>query len=240
MTGITAVGGITTTGSQLSGWTGTLSVSPVSVGDLFIAASYVQSASIHYTAMSGGGVTTWQHVGGPFSGTSGGMSVDLWMGVVTATGTSTITGTGSSSLSGVNNGIAVQELTLGGPGIWSVDGSAGTLSNASSTTLPMPTLTPSSAGEVYFGVAMCLANSPSNGAVTSPAGYVTSQLLWNFSDQIFLFNPSLGTGPQTPVMATRASAAVSWSIAALVKGVLPSNNLQLRVISQAVNRASSF
>lgn len=229
---------IVTTGSPLSGWTGTLAVNPLELGDLMLVAGYVASATTHYTALSGGGVTTWQNIGPQFVGTSGTYSMSLWMGVVTTTGSSTITATGSASLSGVNNGMAALELTLHSPAaIWAVDGSVGTLSNASANTVTFPTLTPAVAGELYFGMSTTTADSPTGSPTT---GFSSFNNGWNFTTQMLLYNPQLGTGAISPSATGRSASAVSWSMGILIKGTLPSGNAQIRVINQAVNRSRYF
>jgi hypothetical protein len=213
----------------------TLAVSPVTVGNLVVVTGMVHSATIHYTTLSGGGVTTWTHLVGPFVGTSGVNSQDMWMGVVTATGSSTITAASSAALTGLTTGITAQEFTVNNPAVtWALD-TTGTISNATSTTVTFPSLTPAKSGELYMGSCGSVAGVTSN---TQTAKYTSITTALNFGIQETLYNPQLLTGAQSPTM-TQASG-LSWAVAVLISATLPASGSHIRMISQAVNRASSF
>ena len=102
------------------------------------------------SSVSGGGVTTWNKA----AGFDGYLNADeeIWYGKVTSTGSSTVTVAWSGSVSGLSTEYTAQEFNtaLGSGTNWSVD-KTGTLNNSSSSTVTYPSLSPSTAGELYFG-----------------------------------------------------------------------------------------
>lgn len=229
---IQAVGGLgsTTGGTAIT----TVVTNPALVGNLLVVWGEVNSATIHYTTLSGGGVTTWTHLLGPFVGTSGTYSMDMWAGVVTATGSATVTAAASGSLSGLQTALIAQEFTLwSSAAIWTVD-TTGSQSNASSTTASFPSLTPVQGGELYVGQAY----SPTGLSGTAPANY-TAPSSWNLTINNLLYNPQLGTGAQAPTITK--GTGTSFTIGALIKGTLPAGNPKMRVTSYgAIQRASTY
>ena len=93
--------------------TTTLSVSPQHTGDIMVLATKVASSSISTSSVSGGGVTTWTRVEGPYTGYTGN-DLEIWTGTVTTTGASTITVTFSGSVSSIWTGLASQEILVVG------------------------------------------------------------------------------------------------------------------------------
>lgn len=73
----------------------TLAVVPVTAGDLLVL-SFNGGATAFSSSVSGGGVTTWQMASG-YLDTSDSVTVEIWWGVVTATGSATITVTNSTA-----------------------------------------------------------------------------------------------------------------------------------------------
>lgn len=212
----------------------TLAVSPTLLGDLMVVYGEVHSATIHYTTLSGGGVATWTPIVGPFVGTSGAYSMNMWMGVVTATGSSTITAATSASISGLTTGLASVEFTLHNSGaIWALD-TTGTQSNSASTTIAFPSLTPAATGELYVG--MVVSNTGVSGFGQS--ANLTSAFAWNFTVNGAVFNPQVGTGAYAPTLTQ--TSGISWTIAAFIKGTLPSGTPRLQILTQAVKRSRYF
>jgi hypothetical protein len=211
----------------------TAATSPVLVGNLLVVWGEVHSATIHYTTLSGGGVTTWTHLIGPFVGTSGTYSMDMWMGVVTATGAATVTAAASGSLSGLQTALVVEEFTLhSSTAIWAVD-TTGSQSNASSTTCGFPSLTPAQGGELYVG--QCY--SPTGVTGSAQTGY-TAPTAWNLTTNNLLYNPQV-TGVQAPALTK--STGTSFSIGALISGKVPGGNSRIRIVSYgAIQRASTY
>ena len=125
------------------------------------------------TSVSGGGVTTWTRAV-QFDGSVGG-DEELWYGKVTTVGASTVTFTWSSSVSGDANEYGAQEFSagLGASTVWATD-KTGTGNGASSTSVPYPTLTPSAAGELYFGYSL-VANTAAAGTASGFTYVVTAE-----------------------------------------------------------------
>lgn len=213
----------------------TIATNPVLLGNLLVVYGEVHSTTIHFTTLSGGGVTTWTPVVGPFVGTSGLYSMNMWMGVVTATGAGTITAASSASISGLTTGLAVAEFTLHtSAAIWALD-TTGTASNTASTTATFPSLTPAASGELYVGM---IASNGGVSGIGQQSANVTSAFAWNFTANSAMYNPQASTGAYAPTMVQ--TSGTSWTIGAFISGKLPSGTPRLLIISQAVNRASTF
>jgi hypothetical protein len=140
---ITAVGSLVTTD------TNSVTVSPVTIGDVLVLAfnNNPGAGNTAVTSISGGGVSTWsllvRIVG---SGSLAGC--ELWMGTVTTTGSSTVT---VSAGLGVNYSTAVQEFHSSTAATWTADGVGNTaMGTASSGNLP--SVTPAGSNELYVGM----------------------------------------------------------------------------------------
>lgn len=102
------VGAVSSVGSlqQTNGYgSTTLSVSPQNIGDAFVLAVEVHDNTKSITSVSGGGAT-WQHLS---SGVGNAHDVELWLGTITTTGSSTITVTFNASISGIHDELVAQE-----------------------------------------------------------------------------------------------------------------------------------
>ncbi len=156
---ISAVGTLTSqTGTALT----TLAVSPKTVGDVLVVFAEVGTTGHTVSSVSGGGVATWTKAVA-FTGT-GGVDTEIWFGKVTTAGSSTITFSWSSSIAGFDAEYGAQEFSssLGASTVWAAD-KTGTSNGASSTTVPFPSLTPTSSPELYFGYAE-VANAATGGS----------------------------------------------------------------------------
>ncbi len=133
--------------------TTTLAVSPQHVGDLLALAVKVASSTVTASSVTGGGVSTWKQVQGPSTAYSG-MGLEIFTGVVSASGPSTITVAFAAAVHSIYVGLAAQEFSAstGTSTTWGTDTGAG-ISNASSSTVTFPKLTPTGTGEIYFGYA---------------------------------------------------------------------------------------
>jgi hypothetical protein len=70
----------------------TLSVTPVTAGDLLVFSFQASTVTALSTSVSGGGVATWFRASGYLdTGTGSGALNEIWYGVITSTGTFTIT-----------------------------------------------------------------------------------------------------------------------------------------------------
>jgi hypothetical protein len=136
-----------------------LPVSPSAVGDvlvLAVEAKFPNSASFTAATVTGGGVGTWQKALSYLT-LDGYHGLELWWGVVTQTGASTVTvGYTSGSTSGTSESatsLDVQELraSTGAATMWAVD-TRGLVDTGLASTNPVyPTLTPAAANEAYVG-----------------------------------------------------------------------------------------
>lgn len=185
------------------------SVTPANVGDCWILATQIASTTISVASVSGGGVTTWTRLVGPFVALGG--NIDLWLGKITALGASTITISGTN-VTTTNNILMVQEFTNGsGAGTtWAKDGTqSGTITNSTaSATGIFPTLTASAAGDMYVGYSQVSGSANLTGQTS---GYTVVK---DGGSNPFMWNPSVLSGTQSPTVSQ--SSSTSGAIAALV------------------------
>ncbi len=191
-----------------------LSDNPQSVGDVLVAYAEVDSATPSVASVSGGGVTTWTK-GVQFAG-SGTSDEEIWFGPITTAGASTVSFTWSNPVTDDTTDYGVQEFSaLGSSTVWALD-NAGTLDNASSTTLAFPAATPAASGELYFGYAVSGATAS---AGTTPGFAYTPSTLGNMT----AYDADV-SGAVSPT-ATQSPADTSSSVAVLLRasdGPVPS------------------
>lgn len=233
---ISAVGTIASTG--FGSVHSTLSVSPTTAGDVLVFSAVVAGTGITVSTVSGGGVTSgqWTRILTPVQFTSPNVatqSMEMWLGPVTTTGSSTITVTFTTTTT--NSALYSQQFTSGGgPGtVWALDGvQTGSKNNSTaSTTITFPTLTPGGSARAYVGLGYAGGTGSISGAT---AGY-TVQLDTNHNP--FIYDSSVASA-QSPTSVQ--TSAKSDTIAALITATNPASRRQLRVITQAINRASRF
>jgi len=170
----------------------------------------VASSSITVASVSGGGAT-WQKL----TNTVDGVDVELWLGTVTTTGSSTITVSYSGSISSTSVELSAQEYTssTGPTTVWSSDVVGNAHNDSSSTTVTFPSLTPSTSGELYVGYARV----QNTGAAGSTSGFtydVTSP-----NTNVYIFNPSV-SGAVSPA-AAQSPSGTSVSVGALLRAGSP-------------------
>lgn len=222
---ITAVGSFAAAGSTTQS---TLAVSPTAIGDIFCLATTVNISSKSVTGCTGGGVTTWNSVLGPYSSTTNNVNLRLWYGVITATGASTITITFSAALGTDGGELVAQQFHSSLPGGgWAVD-TSNTLENSASTTVTFPSLTPVTSGEIYYGYAFNVGNS----VVGSTSGYT---YLATIGNNIALHNPSCTSSAQAPT-STQSTSSTSIAIAMMIREI----SVSRLNINQAVRRGSYY
>ena len=194
---------VSQTGTGITTLTG---VDPVNVGDLLVAVDEQNDNTLTATSVSGGGVTTWTRAI-QYVGVMEPREYEIWYGVVTSTGSSTIT----FHLSGSNTGFVAeyeaQEFTagLGSGTTWSFD-TANHQENAASTTVTYPSLTPAGAGELYYG----FADMPSTPTGTGTAGFT---FFTTADANQTAYNADAGAGAVQPT-STQGAADVSSAVAA--------------------------
>lgn len=192
---ITAVGaGWQTGGTGIS----TLAVTPTGAGDLMAFAVNSENTPSPATAVSGGGVTTW-HRGTSYLDTSVNAYLDVWWGILTAAGASTVTVTG---LPGTTEFTVLwaQEFNEGNAGwLWSLvaaglpGGSSGP-SLGSGLPVSWPVLTAAGASDyLYVGNGLSVFGTLNAG---SSPGYTYP--FTGFSSNRPVYNPAFtGTGGPT-------------------------------------------
>lgn len=226
---VTAVG----TAAFASGTgTTTLAVNPTAVGDLLVLGTRLDTTSNAVASVSGGGVTEWIHVIQPFAGSS--KTFDLWMGVVTASGSSTITITGNSSLAAVGVSMFAQQFhsSAGSGTSWSIDATGTGRTNGSSTSVTFPTVVPSgSGGRAYIGLGWTTNTAQTTGATS---GYTVQVAGTN---NMFVYNPNVSTS-QSPV-ATQNTAGASTTIGFVVNAAT-ANPVTLYDYEAPLNQVSQY
>jgi hypothetical protein len=187
---ISAVGSLVTGSSAFTATVYHLSVSPQNVGDIFMVGATTYPGQAIQT-LSGGGVTTWNHIG---LYDPGGTGVDLWWGVITTAGSSTLSATYASAPGGA--GLVAREFSKSS-GTWTTDGSEGTGEPAASS-FTFPSLTPTAAGELYWSIGVSSEGLSSGG--TTGYSYTTSGSTGIGGNLIEVFNPTVSGGPQAPTV----------------------------------------
>jgi hypothetical protein len=200
---ITAVG---TLASVEGSGTSTLAVSPKTAGDVLVVFAQTSAAGFTVSSVSGGGVATWTKALS-FAG-SVGADEEIWYGKVTTTGSATVSFSWSSSITGHVAEYGVEEFSagLGASTVWATD-KTGTLNNASSTTVAMPSLTPAGTGELYFGYS-AVAGTAAAGTTSGVTYAVTAEA------NVAAYDPGV-SGALSPA-ATQSPAGTSSSVGVLL------------------------
>ena len=198
---ISALGALKQTGG--TGKT-TLAVSPQHVGDALVLAVGVFSSGSTVSSISGGG-SAWQKASAT---TAGGGDTELWLGAVTATGSSTITVTFSSSVSSKTTELDAQEYQYSSATstTWALDVAGSASTTGSSTTVTLPPLTPTGTGELYVDY-----TPVDNQAVAGSTSGFTYDA--TSSASLYAFDPTVSatvspTASQTPAGAYVETAAL--------------------------------
>lgn len=193
----------------------TIALNPTSVGNLYILQIVIESSTSSYapSAVTGGNCT-WTEIGN-IDSTSIGDQISSWMGVATATGSSTATLT-SSGGSQYYDMVAEQFTcaSVGATTTWIVD-SSNTQTNTSNKTVTYPTLSPSGSNRMYVGNGC---GAQSNSATGQTSGYTVDL---DAEDNALIFNTSVSAlGSQAPT-TQQTSAGVSITIGALIYAMNP-------------------
>ena len=216
----TAMWTATSASSTATSWT--VTVVPANLGDLMVFTPTFPNAG-NMTALSGGGCAAsgsglpgaWQRIAGPFESPSTSVTQEIWIGVVTTTGSQTLTATISGMAGGNNVRRNCKAFgTGGGAGtVWSVDGTPLTKTNTASTNVTFPTLTPSGPNRMYVGFGV-----NGTGLTTGQtAGYT---VVLDPGTNVLVYDDNVAQSAQTPISKQSASA-VSATIAALIKADNP-------------------
>jgi hypothetical protein len=206
---ITAVGSLAkSTGAK------TLAVSPTAIGDVLVVPIIILTAT-PVSGVSGGGVTTWNKgaQADPIAG-----DAEIWWGVTTTTGSSTITIAGTFTAGNVRV-IGCQQFTGGAGVTWSQDGAgAGSSSTTPASSGNYPSVVPSNAGELYVGVADLTGGTPGGSSTGflyfsgSAGGFESgSQFVYNLSAP----NPSSPPWTQASAIWCAVSVLLSTSASSI-------------------------
>ena len=183
----------------------TLALSPATAGDAMILEVWANSSTATVTSVSGGG-STWTRL--EQYQNSFPSDEELWLGTVTSTGTSTVTVGFSTSVASDHVELSAQEFTagLGASTVWGRD-KAGSQSNASSSTVALPSLTPTGSSELYFGYGG-VANSASAGSTSGFAYAITAD------NNVIAYDTNVSSSVSPT--ASQSPAGTSFALAALV------------------------
>jgi hypothetical protein len=203
----------------------TLGVSPANLGDLMTVFVSAQKADT-VTSVSGGGVTVWSKVAATSSGSgTDTTSIEMWRGIITTTGASTIT----ANLSGPTgtHEMAAMEFTTGSTsGSWVVD-SSNTQFNSTGTAVTFPNITPQSTKDLYVGYG---AGSSTVSAGSSP-GF--TYLPGSLTNRIGLYNNAISAASQPA--ATQSSSGTSITVGALIAAYSSSSVIANSTVTQQAN-----
>jgi len=147
----------------------TLTVDPTAVGDILVLAAQVFSsgsdAPVQIESVTGGGVETWTMLAQNNPSDQSG-DAELWFGVVTETGSSTIVVTIESTESFGVTALSAQQFTyVGASGVtWTAAGSANSTDTGTATSGDYPTLTPLLVNQLWVGSSILLGGSASGSA----------------------------------------------------------------------------
>jgi hypothetical protein len=209
------------------------------VGDLvsilvfggFTSSTYITSWATSGTGAVAGGMTGQRTYGTGFFGGD----LELWTGVVTATGSTTFTATYTASIASQLTLYWLQQWTTGVPTIWSI-GTLQVLNQAyggGGTTVLYPSITPAVAGELYLGY-VATNSAPSAG---STSGYLYS---WDFNNGYWVSNPACSAGTQQPSLTQATTNDGYTSIGALITATAASSTVSPPyIVSQAIKRKAS-
>ena len=204
-----------------------LTVDPSNLNDLMVLFSNPANGGATISSVSGGGVTDWTKVTGTSSGSgSGTTTIEMWKGVVTSTGSSTINVTFASSTGNPNELVAMEFTTGNTTGSWVID-SSGTLYNSASTTVTYPSLTPQSSKDLYVGYAS--AGSTMTAGTTSGFTYATTSL----TSHMVTYNKAVSSTVQPT--ATQSGSDASLTIGALIAAYSSSSVIANSTVTQTAN-----
>ena len=171
---ITPVGSLAAASAPAGANSGSLSVDPQNVGDLMLLGTEDSNTTPPtVSSVSGGGVSSWTLIASDSDATYTQDDDEIWEGVVTTPGPSTITIT----LNGYSDGddLLAQEFTVGSSVTWSLDKS-GKVTGTLAQGFTYPSLTPAGSSELYFGIGNAINYTQLVGEGTPGVTYVNTGL----------------------------------------------------------------
>ncbi|MFD0393349.1 hypothetical protein ACFQ3Z_16075 [Streptomyces nogalater] len=129
---------------------GNLPVSGAVIGNAWVLVVRIADADIGTASVTGGGPDTWTRIASASQATVNG-TIEIWLGVIASTASTTITVTYNSDIAGVSTElVAVQFTSSLTNTVWTGDSSDTTTSGTATATITYPALTPTGA-ECYMG-----------------------------------------------------------------------------------------
>ena len=208
-TGITPVGSLATGGGTGPSSPTSLSVDPQTVGDLMILGVEVSNSTPPtISEVSGGGVSSWSRAVGDDDTTYTQDDLEIWEGVVTSTGPSTI----NIAASGFSDGddLLAQEFAAGAGAVWSVD-TSGKVTGTSNANFNYPSLTPSGSSELYWGMGTAINSTNLLGGGTPGVNYIETGL-----ECISLTAEDTDTSSTLAPAVSNSSGSGNWETAVAV------------------------
>lgn len=210
--------------------TNSLPVSPTTVGDELVLTTQIPTSGVTVIGVSGGGVATWNKV--VTSNGNGTVNrVELWVGTVTAAGSSTITVTYSSSPGAEE--ITATEFTAAGVNAstsWGIESSGSQLNSTASTTVTFPSRTAVNGSELYVGYAQ-VQNPPASTGTTTDFQYIVTSTQHN----IIAYDLALAANTPYQPTATQNSAGQSNTVAVVLTAFVTSTSINNTTSLQQAN-----
>jgi len=207
-----------------------VTVSPTTIGDEMVMTTQIPTGGVTVTNVSGGGVTTWSKViANAGNGTVN--RVEMWVGTVTSTGSTSLSVTYSSS-PGANE-ITATEFTAAGVNAstsWGIESSAAQLNSSASTTVTFPNATAVNGSELYIGYGQ-VQNPPATAGSTSGFSYLVTSTQHN----ILAYNTSLSANASYQPTATQNSSGQSNTIEAVLTAFVTSTSINNTTSLQKAN-----
>ena len=212
----------------------TLSVTPTTVGDLEVL-MVSNPNNVGINSVSGGNATGWAKA---ISNTNAGSAskVEMWFSTVATAGTQNITVTFASA-PGTSADLESLEFTSVGVSAstsWGVDANGTLPVSSNGSSLTFPTLTPSTAGELYLGFASD--NGVGLGAGGSCTNWVATCLATTSVNNVIDYNPNSISG--TPIngsVSLGSSSVPTNPIAALFVAYISSTAINNAISTQQGN-----
>lgn len=212
---ISAVGSFVTTSYPGASSAPTATVNPTAIGDILVVGTYSNNStpptvtSITHSGVSG----SWHQLASEYDTTHVGADIELWYGVITATGAATLT----VNYSGAGYpGIGVQQFHTTS-GSWAQDGSGGVLYTGAGAMMSYPALTAAGAGELYVGFAVMdtLFYGMTAGSTTGYTYDNVDAVGGSGTYNQFCFNVAAASGSNQPTAGTTDSGGAGNGVQAL-------------------------
>jgi hypothetical protein len=186
----------------------TMTIDPVRAGDLVVLSVQLHTEGISVTGVTGGNVGAWQRAIAYANTGSDTLYYEMWWGVATATGPSTVSLTYSANVSQWSIELVADSFTTGSSAPWWVVTAAGS-SNPASAEVTWPALqSGTAASQLYWGAS----EVESSGTSTSTPGFTSND---TSNGNCFLFDGDLAASTTYQPTCGDSPAAVSTAVGAI-------------------------